>query len=148
LPIWIAIELWDFGLLSFAFSGLRIADQMAIANRFSVPHGNLMKSWLKSLNYVRNIIAHHGRLWNASLVQNPHLPKIGQISTFDSIVPITSTKIYSVCCILYYLSSVINPGAKWGDKLKQFLLNFPKMPHANVQHMGFPRGWEYQPFWT
>ena len=60
LPIWIAIELWDFGMLSHFFGGLQIKDREAIAGRFSVPDWRLMESWLWSLNYVRNVIAHHG----------------------------------------------------------------------------------------
>ncbi|NQY59623.1 MAG: Abi family protein [Cognatishimia sp.] len=33
LPIWAAVELWDFGVLSVFFSGLKYRDQRAIANR-------------------------------------------------------------------------------------------------------------------
>ena len=67
LPIWIAVELWDFGLLSHLYSGLRIRDRQAIAMRFAVPDWQLMRSWLRSLNYVRNVIAHHGRAVESQL---------------------------------------------------------------------------------
>jgi abortive infection bacteriophage resistance protein len=89
LPIWIAIELWDFGLLSRAYSGLQNRDLIAIATRFGVPDWRLMVSWLRCLNYVRNVIAHHGRLWNLNLSENPKLPtRRGIIGDFDALVPL------------------------------------------------------------
>ena len=77
MPIWIAIELWDFGTLSRAFKGMQNRDQVDVATRFQVPDWLLMESWLRTLNYVRNVIAHHGRLWNLSLSVNPRLPRRG-----------------------------------------------------------------------
>jgi abortive infection bacteriophage resistance protein len=149
IPIWIAIELWDFGLLSTEFSGMKNLDQGAIANRFSVPDGILLTSWLRSLNYVRNIIAHHGRLWNTRLVQTPSLPRLGQITAFDPLVPLTlvETKIYSICYILCYLTSIINPSSIWVNNLKNLIKTFPIMPHANLADMGFPSDWESHSIW-
>jgi abortive infection bacteriophage resistance protein len=150
IPIWMAIELWDFGTLSFALAGLRIADQKAIANRFSLPDGRLLISWIKTLNQVRNAIAHHGRLRNANLLENPVLPRLGEISDFDPLLslPGVVTRMYSVCCILCYLTNVINQQSSWIDNLKTLLKAFPVMPHAQIQNMGFPSDWETHGFWN
>ncbi len=148
LPIWIAIELWDFGQLSFFFSGMTVQDRQAVASRFSVPDWGLMASWLRSLNYVRNIIAHHGRLWNLNLVDGPKLPRRGVISDFDVLLPPNvSTRIYSVCCILCHFSRVVNPQSDWPYKLARHVRSFPSMPHANIQDMGFPSNWQNHSFW-
>ena len=150
LPIWIAIELWDFGLLSRAFSGMKYQDQVDVATRFSVPNWVLLESWLRSLNYIRNVIAHHGRLWNLNLSQHPRLPRRGQISDFDALVPFATSRprIYVICCILCYLTSVINPQSPWVKDLKDLVQRFPKMPHAGIRDMGFPSNWESHGFWT
>jgi abortive infection bacteriophage resistance protein len=103
LPIWIAIEIWDFGLLSRLYGGMKTPDFVTVATRFSVPNWKLMKSWLRSLNYVRNVIAHHGRLWNLNLSDSPSLPtKKGMMVDFDALLPLDDvhTRIYSICCIL------------------------------------------------
>ena len=150
LPIWIAIELWDFGLLSHAFSGMRVADQSSVAARFSVPNRLLMESWLRSLNYVRNVIAHHGRLWNLSLNVNPAPPRIGEIQEFDSFLTWRRswTRIFSICAILCYFTRVINPQSPWIRQLKDLVSDFPAMPYATVHDMGFQPGWEAHALWT
>ena len=150
LPIWIAIELWDFGMLSYAFSGMLERDQIAVATRFSVSDWQVMASWLRTLNYIRNVLAHHGRLWNANISKRPRFPRRGQMPDFDvlSSLPNAATRIYSVCCILCYLTRTINPQSSWIAELKNHMNAFPVMPHANVQDMGFPVNWQTYGFWT
>lgn len=83
LPIWIAVELWDFGTLSHFFSGLKMNDQDAIALQYGVPSGRIFKTWLRCLNDVRNICAHHSRLWNRPLVNQPAWPLQGLMPDLD-----------------------------------------------------------------
>lgn len=149
LPVWIAIELWDFGLLSNLYSGLRVRQQDSIAQRFGVPERELMESWLHSLNYVRNVIAHHGRLWNLHLSIPPRLPRQGLMPCLNHLhsLPNASIRIYSVCCILCHFSRVVNPQSSWIDELKKLLNNFPAMPYANIQSMGFPPNWQNEGLW-
>ena len=33
LPIWVAIEVWDFGMLSKLFAGMKLSDQDLIAQK-------------------------------------------------------------------------------------------------------------------
>ena len=149
IPIWIAIELWDFGLLSKAFSGMQNRDQVTVASRFNIPDWQIMQSWLRALNYVRNVIAHHGRLWNLNLSDYPRLPKRGQIPEFDPLLnlPTVTTRIYSVCCVLSYLTRALNPAASWRQDLKNLVGTFPTMPYASIQDMGFPADWHTHSFW-
>lgn len=42
-----------------------------------------MASWLASLNYVRNVTAHHARLFNRKLQNAPARPKVGQVPALD-----------------------------------------------------------------
>lgn len=149
LPIWIAIELWDFGLLSHFFSGMQVSDRIRVAKRFSVPDWKLMESWLRSLNYVRNVIAHHGRLWNLNLVNRPILPGKGVISKFDTLqsIPNVNARIYSVCCILCHMSRAIYSDSSWPRQLREMINSFPLMPYAHSHDMGFPADWHQQALW-
>ncbi len=36
LPIWVAIEVWDFGMMSKLYAGMKIKDQQIIASRYGV----------------------------------------------------------------------------------------------------------------
>jgi abortive infection bacteriophage resistance protein len=65
LPIWIAVELWDFGMLSKFLSGMRHDDLASIAARYIIPRPELLTSWMRSMNFVRNTCAHHSRLCRA-----------------------------------------------------------------------------------
>ena len=148
LPLWIAIELWDFGMLSYAFSGMQYRDQVAVAARFALLDWRLMANWLQRLNYVRNVIAHHGRLWNLDL-SSPQLPGHGAMPDFDAllVLPASHTRIYAICCILCCFTRVINPKSTWINDLKHCIHNFPVMPHASIQAMGFPANWESHRIW-
>ena len=68
LPVWAAIELWDFGMMSTLYAGMKVADQNLIASKYQVENGLIFAQWLRSLNHIRNIAAHHSRLWNVNIV--------------------------------------------------------------------------------
>ena len=79
LAIWVACEVWDFGTLSTLFGGMREAEQDAIAARYGIQNGRVFASWLRSLNYLRNVCAHHSRLWNRNIVDQPRLPGSAEV---------------------------------------------------------------------
>ena len=62
LPIWMATELWDFGMLSKYVANLKDAYKAPIALQYGLNTNKLLRSWLMSINIIRNICAHHGRL--------------------------------------------------------------------------------------
>ena len=74
LPIWVSIEIWDFGLLSKLFSGLKHHDKNEIAQIYGVSDGITFSKWLRSLNFIRNVSAHHSRLWNINVVERSPVP--------------------------------------------------------------------------
>jgi len=53
----------SFGTISVAYANLAPAEFSVVCKSFGLPH-DVLKSWLHSLNYIRNICAPHGRLWN------------------------------------------------------------------------------------
>lgn len=149
LPIWVAIELWDFGLLSFFYQGMAVKDKAQIAQRYNIPDWQIMESWLRSLNYVRNVVAHHGRLWNRNLIDQPKLPKSGEMPPFDPFIGnihITS-RIYVMLCISAHFMKNICPKSMWHMRVVELIHSFPKSDHVNIQDMGFPHEWEQQVFW-
>jgi abortive infection bacteriophage resistance protein len=74
MPIWVAIEVWDFGLLSRFYEGMQKRDRDAVALKFAPVDGAVFGSWLRMLNFVRNVSAHHSRLWNRTLPEQAKLP--------------------------------------------------------------------------
>jgi len=74
LPIWMATELLTFGSLSHLYSVLPLELKRKVADIIGVDD-KILGGWLHSIVYVRNICAHHSRLWNRTLVIRPRCPK-------------------------------------------------------------------------
>lgn len=53
-PIWMAVEFWDFGNLSHFLPGLKITDRRALGNDFGIGRPELLLSWMRAINTVRN----------------------------------------------------------------------------------------------
>jgi abortive infection bacteriophage resistance protein len=63
-PSWMMIEMLTWGELSHLYVGLKSTQaKKQIAQNLGI-HAEVLESWLKTLNDVRNICAHHSRLWN------------------------------------------------------------------------------------
>ncbi|MFY0544991.1 Abi family protein [Brevibacillus sp. H7] len=67
VPVWAAVEMMSFGTISQLFKNMLEEDKQAIAKGYFGHRHNYLSSWLYTLSYVRNIIAHHARLFNKTL---------------------------------------------------------------------------------
>jgi hypothetical protein len=85
-PVWIEAELWDFGLLSWLLSGLKVADRQVLARRHRLVRPNLLVASIRNINNVRNVCAHHGRLWNRSLGDLSPIPRLREIPLLDHLL--------------------------------------------------------------
>ncbi|MDD3182659.1 MAG: Abi family protein [Alphaproteobacteria bacterium] len=149
LPIWIAVELWDFGELSRFISGMRYSDLSQIALRYGIPRPDLLASWVRNMNLVRNICAHHGRIWNRSLADSAKMPKKGEIELLNHLAEdgYARYRLYGSVAIMGFLLRTINPTTTWGDRLMNLYTTFPKAPGINIGQTGFPENWDLQPLW-
>lgn len=146
LAIWVACEVWDFGTLSTLFGGLRVAEQDAISSRYGLTNGRVFATWLRSLNYLRNVCAHHSRLWNRNIVDQPKLPSATEVPWVAPFEGNTHAKArcYLLICILQHLLQVINPTSSWPQRMKTHLQAFPDLDHLglNLLGMGAMDGWQ------
>lgn len=149
LPIWMSIELWEFGTLSVFLSGLKVSDQQTLAAIYGLPRWELLSSWARSLNHVRNICAHHSRLWNRSPSDQPKPTRVGEIPVLDHLAQnaIAQTRLYGVAAITQALLRSISPNSNWHERLKALVATFPVAPGVTFQPTGFPVGWENLPLW-
>lgn len=149
LPIWMAVELWDFGMLSHFLSGMRYQDQTTLAAKYGLPRPELLTGWVRSLNFVRNVCAHHSRLWNRPLVDQPPLPKRREVPLLDHLVADQhlQKRFYAAAAILRYLLHYINPTSSWANRLAQLIGTLPAAPGISQRHMGLPANWTQLPLW-
>jgi len=149
-PIWIAAELWDFGAMSFLYSGMKKNGQLAIAKFFGVPSFQIMETWLRALNVTRNICAHHSRLWNKPNGVQPKWPTPTDCPDLGHIAANTHalTRVYAIACICAFLLKTINPNSSWLRRFKELAASFPGSKIVNISSAGFPADWDKANLWT
>lgn len=137
LPSWAAMEELSLGAVSHLYQGLaRDKDRKRIAKRFGLPQ-SVLQSWLHTLTFVRNICAHHARLWNRELGVPPTWPE--RLETPDG-RPARNVprRLFTVVMMLTYLTLQISPDTRWPARLQALLDEYPDIPRGP---MGFPEDW-------
>nr|WP_255484408.1 Abi family protein [Granulicella sp. 5B5] len=149
LPIWMSIELWDFGTLSTVLNGMKSADLDRLSSLYRLPKRRFLSSWAQSINFVRNVCAHHERLWNRPLVQQPSPSKPGELELLEHLATdsLAQRRIYAVAAVLQYMLRFVHPGSTWKERLRSHLKTIPDSPHISLRHMGFPSDWEKLALW-
>ncbi len=141
LPIWMVVELISFGMLSRLVRGLKHQDLKGVCKLLNVPTA-VFPSWMHSLSYVRNICAHHGRLWNRQLAIPPKIPKP---PIWRDPFKIPNDRFFSIAVIIHYLF-------KWADtsdfSFKSALKTLLKTRSTDhLGQMGFPPNWVEHTIW-
>lgn len=144
LPLWMAIEVMDFGTMLTLFRGADQYTKRIVAGRYGVT-ARVLESWLVSLNYVRNACAHHARLWNRVLSVRPMIPNQSNVPDFHSPSAPSPDRVYSVLTVLRYLINFIAPQSGWANRLE--CLWTVKHPNIPIQRLGFPADWKDCPIW-
>lgn len=151
MPVWALTEILELGHLSVLYRGMQQRDAEEIALAFGVPTKSVMTSWLASLNYVRNVAAHHSRLFNRKLQNAPSRPKVGQIPVLDHLRDEETAKgvfgTYNALAVIAYVLPTIDPGTGWAERLAALLREFPASHALTIESMGAPRNWESLELW-
>lgn len=146
LPIWMAMEVMSFGALSKMYQGMLRADQRMVAQRYRVQPGDLVTIF-HHLVYIRNLCAHHARLWDRIWAIKPSLPR-GQ-AWQPPRVP-TNDRLFATLLILYHLMkccpAIGTFAADWRNRVNRHLANPPMAPNP-LTHMGMPPNWDQHPVW-
>lgn len=137
-PIWKAFEVISFGALSRLFQGLQGKDSQAIASQYGL-HDVILLSWLHVIVYIRNLCAHHARLWNRKLTFKPKLPN--KDKKWENI---QNDRIYCLLMMMQYLLQYINPNSTWQSRLINLL---EEHPNVSLKSMGFPVDWKENKLW-
>lgn len=144
-PIWVACEVMSFGLISRFYENiLRDRDRKAIARPYGL-FPDTLKSLLEHTVYVRNLCAHHARLWNRRFTVTVTLPAHQPAPVVASFNPAEDRRVYNTLVLLAHIVDVVEPQNHWAHRLLALLRaqTFPV-----TRHMGFPDDWETRPMWA
>lgn len=132
-PIWVASELFSFGMLSYFYGDMRTPDKKEIARTmYETTYGNL-DSWLRCCTDLRNICAHYGRLYYRIFSAIPATPnglsfKLGR-RLFDNVE---------------MLKFLYPSRDKWNSEVLGSISALINEYNGDIllSHIGFPDNWD------
>lgn len=130
-PVWCIVEIISFGTFAKIEHNLKAQYIKKISKHYNINY-KVLKSWLWSINEVRNICAHHSRLWNKELGNKPALPNNGLLSKLNN------NRVFIVICIFLWLDTNKTIKSDWYNRLLDLLKKYPNIP---LTPMGFPEDW-------
>lgn len=95
---------------------------------------------------MRNICAHHGRLWNRGFL---HPPKLAQKpaslhQSLDVAAVNAPAKLYNGLTMIAHVVRTVAPNSTWTSDLAALIAQNPQQDFVS---MGFPTGWNTTPVW-
>lgn len=142
-PCWTAFEIISFGSISKLYTNFKPGrSKRELAEWFGLDD-TTFSSWIHSLVYVRNVCAHHSRLWNRVMrIQpvNPFTPHLQWLNNRG----IDNNRAYFMLSMIVYLLKVVDNQNDFSSNFKNLLTKYPNIyPPA----MGFPVNWKDEPLW-
>ena len=146
-PSWMSVEVMYFNHLSRICTGLKLrADINGIASYFALPPKTFC-SWLHTINYIRNICAHHARRWNRDMNIVPEkLAFSKSLDWVSSPDTVKRSKLYYFLCMLNYMLQTANPTSTFKHRIKDLLTEYQEV--ASLNAMGFQPDWMNEKMWN
>lgn len=148
-PIWVVLEEMSIGPLSRLLEGLHLDHRKSIAACFTYDESVLI-TWLKSLTTLRNLCAHHSRLWNTSITSNA--PKYANAIQTEFPPQADRGRVFSRAVVVQALMRVIDPASDWKAQFRAVMATLPVATLARAgcapNVLGLVPGWETRPFWN
>jgi abortive infection bacteriophage resistance protein len=144
-PLWVACELLTLGQLSRWIADLRAAsDRQAMADAYALDE-TVFTSFLHRLSIIRNLSAHHGRLWNRGFNVRMKLPRKKPATVAEAMNVAEPDRLYNALVLMAHALRQVSPGTHWPQRLRGLVARAPQPPE---RAMGFPAGWAGLAFWS
>jgi abortive infection bacteriophage resistance protein len=134
-PIWAIVETMTLGTLSRWFKNTcETAAKKDVAQALNMPTIEVMEHVLHALTPIRNICAHHGRLWNRRFpMALPVIRRLqGKLITPDA--PNHQARhLFNYLVVLSALMNALNHKSSWTHRVKEFVAT---LDDSNRRSMG------------
>ncbi len=142
-PSWLMAECLSFGYWSKLYKHLQKGNQTKgspkkiIARKFDLTP-SLFESWLHALTFLRNICAHHGRVWNRQFAYRPEV----YLKKRDHFL--NQQSFYCYASVIAIFLEKINSENGWSKQLVHLFRDYPKISQDDL---GFPSKLHQDPIW-
>ena len=154
VPIWIAIEFFDFGMLTglVRLMNAKDVDKVRKHMNSNLSSNSAFMDWMGGMQSLRNYCAHGSRLFNNHYLETPDDintkkvdPLIEHLTRIDRD---EKRKLYFLAAFAGYLIKKIDPASDWGQRFALHCFDFRFDPYLSlVDYSGFPEGWEDNSLW-
>ena len=145
-PIWTISEVMSFGQLSRWHGDTILSVRKLVAEHYQL-HYKVLSSLLRHLTTIRNLCAHHERLWDRDFATKLSRPKtqMGKYSNPKLFFNQGETgKLYNTLAMIAYLTEIITGNSDWKRGLIALINRYPNIPQ---DRMGFVTDWEKLAIW-
>jgi abortive infection bacteriophage resistance protein len=144
-PIWAIAEAMSFGQLSRWYGDTNRAARQLMARRYGMDE-RILQAVLRHLVPIRNICAHHERLWDREFITRMPVPnRLGEYPRprrfFNQV---DNGRLYNALVMVAYLIRVIEGNGQWAAHLLALMDGYPRIPQ---ERMGFLSNWKRFDIW-
>ena len=129
-PIWVAVELFSFGMLAQLFDIMIEEDQWAVSRAYRLTP-EALAALIHAAVDVRNVCAHYARLYNQPIDDHPILPPAYADYDSDYVFP-----------VILALKTVAGGQRVYDEMRWRIAALFAQYPQAEPARCGFPPEWE------
>ncbi|MBU0457823.1 Abi family protein [Patescibacteria group bacterium] len=129
-PSWIMMEILSFGKTVRCLGNLKRNHQNRISAAYQI-NNIVLLSWLRGLVDIRNICAHHERLWNRE-IKPAEQPRVGNFR-----VPELRGSLFCYLVIIRKLLSKVSPTSTWSKKIYEIIKDNENFHDS----LGCPKDW-------
>ena len=145
---WKMLEVASMGTLSKFYKSLKITlpEKSIISKEMGINSPHVFTGWLEAITYLRNIIAHHSRLWSRTMMKRPSMQLNNPVGAWFNNPPRQGQidKPFSTISCMVYLCNHLNKT----DNIKQKIINLTNAyPDVPIYKYGFFNRWQTEPLW-
>lgn len=144
---WLIFEVATFGILSKMYKNLKhqLPQKATIANEFGLNFHSELSSWLESIAYLRNMVAHHSRIWSRTMVKKPmKVLRPRNMWLQHTVSPQQQKRPFYIISAMLYLCNAVKKDNLFKTKLFDLFSKYPNLP---LHKIGFHNQWEQEEFW-
>ncbi|MCW5589033.1 MAG: Abi family protein [Legionellales bacterium] len=107
-----------------------------MAKKYGLSDGATLSKWLRSLNFIRNVSAHHSRLWNINILEISPCP-----ATWPEM---KNKRPFMYFAMMAHLLNVICPNSSWIRRGVELLRNYPLSRNSilTLEDFGICENWD------
>lgn len=144
---WMIFETATFGTLSKMYKNLRNQSPLKsrIANEFGLYSARELSSWLEAISVLRNVIAHHSRIWHKIFSKKPtNINHHRDNWMLSDMTEHQHKRAFGVISCLLYLCNAIKPENTIKENIKKLFDSYSNIP---IFMIGFTKEWDRNPIW-